>query len=221
MTAYAGPPSVMNYQILTIAIGPNVYGQIQNDVYFFPQRAQWQWGDDYKDWDWSEGSGTFGNVLAYWLEGLMTTTINHIPTYHELSPRKNILKKYPLAIVNSKKIAGGSSSNWKIIWKYAERDKSFLRTQIREILKPNIIVCGGSNDAEDGYRKVLSIALEYVFPDIKDGFKKINNWCYYNLENDILLIDSYHPSIIMNEKEKIEGLINGFHDFILKTNYIN
>ena len=132
---------------------------------------------------------------------------------------KEIFKKYPLAIVNSKKIAGGSSAKWKTIWEYAERDKVFLRTQIREILKPNIIVCGGSNDTENEFRKVLSIALEYIFPDIREDFKKINNWCYYNSEKDILLIDSYHPSLIMDEQDKIEGLVNGFHDFILKTNY--
>ena len=175
--------------------------------------------EDYKDWDWSEGSGTFGNVLAYWLEGLMRTTKQYCPSYDNISSRKDIFKKYPLAIVNSKKVAGGSSANWNTIWKYAERDKSFLRTQIREIIKPNIIVCGGSNDNEIIFRKVLSIALECIFPDIKDGFKKINNWCYYNTEKDIVLIDSYHPSFPMNEREKIEGLINGFHDFILKSNY--
>lgn len=176
-------------------------------------------GDDYKDWDWSEGSGSFGNVLAYWLDGLMTTTKDYYPTYYDISSRKEIFKKYPLAIVNSKKIAGGSSAKWKTIWEYAERDKVFLRTQIRDILKPNIIVCGGSNDTENEFRKVLSIALEYIFPDIREDFKKINNWCYYNSEKDILLIDSYHPSLIMDEQDKIEGLVNGFHDFILKTNY--
>lgn len=176
-------------------------------------------GEDYKDWDWSEGSEIFGNVLAYWLEGIMTTRIDYCPKYSEISSRKDILKKYPLAIVNSKKIAGGSSANWNTIWAYAERDKLFLRTQIRDILKPNIIVCGGSNDAEDKYRKVLSIALDYVFQDFKEGFRKINNWCYYNSEAEILLIDSYHPSLIMNEQEKIEGLIKGFYDFILRTNY--
>ena len=127
-------------------------------------------GEDYKDWDWSEGSEIFGNVLAYWLEGIMTTRIDYCPKYSEISSRKDIFKKYPLAIVNSKKIAGGSSANWNTIWEYVERDKLFLRTQI-------------------------------------------------NSEADILLIDSYHPSLIMNEQEKIEGLINGFHDFILKTNY--
>lgn len=188
-------------------------------VLFFLKEPNGNEGEDYKDWDWSEGSETFGNVLAYWLEGLMITNADYCPKYDDISSRKGILKKYPLAIVNSKKIAGGSSANWNTIWEYAERDKLFLRTQIRDILKPNIIVCGGSNDAGNNFQKVLSIAMDCVFPDIKEGFMKVNNWCYYNSEAEILLIDSYHPSLIMNEQEKIEGLINGFHDFILKTNY--
>lgn len=190
-------------------------------VLFFLKESNGNEGDDYKDWNWSEGTETFGNVLAYWLEGLMTTTSDYCPKYNDLSSRHDIFKKYPLAIVNSKKIAGGSSANWKTIWEYAERDKTFLRTQIRDILSPNIIVCGGSNDNGIKDRKVLSIALECIFCDIKQGFEKINNWCYYNADEDILLIDSYHPSFIMNEQEKIEGLINGFYEFILKTNYEN
>lgn len=38
MTAYAGLPSVMIYLTLTIAIGQNAYGPIQNDVYFFSSK---------------------------------------------------------------------------------------------------------------------------------------------------------------------------------------
>ena len=94
-----------------------------------------------------------------------------------------------------------------------------MRIQIREILKPNIIVCGGSNDDNDDYRKVITIALDVIFPEIKNGFKQINNWCYYNSEADILLIDSYHPTSRMGTRYKVEELINNFHDFILKTNY--
>lgn len=188
-------------------------------VLFFLKEPNKNEGEDYKDWDWSEGSETFGNVLAYWLEGLMITRADYCPKYMEISSRKDIFKKYPLAIVNAKKIAGGSSANWNVIWKYAERDKSFLHRQIREILKPNIIVCGGSNNQDNYSRKVLSIALDCVFQEIKEGFRKINNWCYYNLKEEILLIDSYHPSLIMNEQEKIESLINGFYNFILKTDY--
>lgn len=175
-------------------------------------------GEDYKDWDWSNGTERFGNVLAYWLEGIMTTNVEYCPKYNEKSSRQNIFKKYPLAITNLKKIAGDSSADWAEIWEYAERDKKFLQIQIREILKPNIIVCGGSSDKKN--RKVISIALDYIFPDIKEGFKKVNNWCYYNSEADILLIDSYHPTYFgINEQDKVEGLINGFYDFILKIKY--
>ena len=153
----------------------------------------------------------------------MRTTAQYCPSYDEIANRHDIFKEYPLAIVNSKKIAGVSSSNWNEIWEYAKRDGKFIRKQIREILKPNIIVCGGSNDVDDHYRKVLSIALDIIFPDIKNDFTRINNnnWCYYNSKEDILLIDSYHPSYIMNERDKIEGLINAFHDFIVKTGYRN
>ena len=176
-------------------------------------------GEDYKDWDWSAGRETFGNVLAYWLEGILSITAENCPGYNDLSSRQEILKKYPLALVNLKKLAGGNTADWNTIWKYANRDKAALRAQIREILKPNIIVCGGSNDDNDDYRKVITIALDVIFPEIKNGFKQINNWCYYNSEADILLIDSYHPTSRMGTRYKVEELIKNFHDFILKTNY--
>lgn len=34
-------------------------------VLFFLKEPNGNEGEDYKDWDWSEGSETFGNVLAY------------------------------------------------------------------------------------------------------------------------------------------------------------
>ena len=91
----------------------------------------------------------------------MITRADYCPKYMEISTRKNIFKKYPLAIVNAKKIAGGSSANWNTIWKYAERDKFFLYRQIREILKPNIIVCGGSNDT--GISEKFSVLPSIAF----------------------------------------------------------
>lgn len=119
-------------------------------------------GEDYKDWDWSAGRETFGNVLAYWLEGILSTTTENCLSYDDLSSRQEIFKKNPLALVNLKKLAGGNTADWNTIWKYADRDKAALRAQIREILKPNIIVCGGSNDDNDDYRKVKTIALDVV-----------------------------------------------------------
>lgn len=177
-------------------------------------------GEDYKDWDWAEGTDQFGNVLAYWLEGILRTKSNYSPTYNDISFRKDIFSKFPLAICNLKKIAGDSQADWKEIWEYAERDKEFLRRQIREILRPNIIVCGGSNDSNDSYKKVLTIALEIIYPDLKTEFKRINSWCYFNSKEDILLIDSYHPSYYaIKEQDKIEWLIKGYQEFILAVNY--
>ena len=53
-------------------------------VLFFLKEPNRNEGEDYKDWDWSEGSEMFGNVLAYWLEGLMTlmpTIVQNIMKY--------------------------------------------------------------------------------------------------------------------------------------------
>ena len=56
-------------------------------VLFFLKEPNKNEGEDYKDWDWSDGSRTFGNVLAYWLEGLMITRADYCPKYMEISTR--------------------------------------------------------------------------------------------------------------------------------------
>ena len=33
------------------------------------------------------------------------------------------------------------------------------------------------------------------------------------------LIDSYHPSLILDKQDKTDGLLKGCYDFILNTNY--
>ena len=93
--------------------------------------------------------------------------------------------------------------------------------QIRDILKPNIIVCCGSNDSNNWNEKVIAIALDCIFPDKKNDFKKINDWCYYDSDGDILLIDSYHPSYPISNTIKINMLFHGFQDFILKCKYVD
>ena len=190
-------------------------------VLFLLKEPNGNGNEDYKDWNWAVKNEPFGNALAYWLEGIITTTPIYCPKYEELPPRESIFKKRPLAIVNLKKIAGGSSANWNEIWKFAKRDKEFLVAQIRDILKPNIIVCCGSNDRNDWNEKVIAIALDCIFPDKKNDFKKINDWCYYDSDGDILLIDSYHPSYRISNTIKINMLFHGFQDFILKRKYVH
>jgi len=192
----------------------NLWRQSDRRVLFLLKEPNRNDGEDYKDWDWSLNHETFGNILAYWLDGLMRTTSTNQIHYNELSCRADIFKKYPLAIVNAKKLPGDSIANWREIRQYAQRDREFLRKQIKSILKPNIIVCCGSNDVDDYSRKMLSIALDYIFTEEREKFRKVNNWCYYNAEDKILLIDSYHPSGFGKNEDKVNGLLSGFFGFL-------
>lgn len=197
----------------------NLWSQSDRRVLFLLKEPNRNEGEDYKDWDWSKNNENFGNILAYWLDGLMRTTSSNKITYNDLSCRADIFKKYPLAIVNVKKVPGDSKADWREVREYAQRDKNFLRKQIKSILKPNIIVCCGSNDSNDYSRKMLSIALDCIYTEEKDKFMKVNNWCYYNAEDKILLIDSYHPSALGKNQDKVNPLLSGFFDFLVKNDF--
>lgn len=171
-------------------------------------------GDDYREWPWNEGTEKFGNVLAYWLEGLNETSKDVLQDYDSLSWRDEILKKYPLAIVNIKKTPSGPDVGWNVIWEYANTYKDYLKSHIRDILKPNIIVCGGSNDSDNKYEKVITIAMDVIFDDIKEGFVPLNNWCYYNRDYNIMLIDSYHPSSRNGYHTLMDGMFEAFQQAI-------
>lgn len=195
----------------------NLWTQSDRRVLFLLKEPNGNIGEDYKDWDWSKKNENFGNILAYWLDGLMRTTPSNQIQYDDLSNRADVFKKYPLAIVNVKKMPGDSEADWCEIREYAHRDQHFLRKQIKSILKPNIIVCCGSNDSDDDSRKMLSIAIDCIYTAEKDKFRKVNNWCYYNDEDKILLIDSFHPSAIGKNEDKVNPLLSNFYDFIVKN----
>lgn len=113
---------------------------------------------DYREWHWRNINHNFFNCIFKWLEGLSRISKDFIPTMENgdyATVPNAVVTKYPLAIVNIKKISGTSSVSNKILYKYANRDKAFLQEQIRGILHPNIIVCGG------GKGTVLNIAKKH------------------------------------------------------------
>lgn len=107
------------------------------------------------------------------------------------------------------KISGTSFVSNKTLYEYANRDKAFLQEQIRGILHPNIIVCGG------GKGTVLNIAKNIIYED--ESFREINYFCHYSRKLNILLIDSFHPSARINSYWKIEDMMLKVHEFILET----
>lgn len=59
---------------------------------------------------------------------------------------------------------------------------------------------------------MLYIVKTYIYPDLI--FRKINNWCHYCKEKDLLLIDSWHPSYILNKKEKFDDMFEAYCEFL-------
>lgn len=156
-------------------------------------------GEDYRDWQWhttASHKALFMDI-AGWVEGLHLTTKDFLSQYTDEQLRekvKEVFRHYPFVFCNVKKLSGGGSSDWKEIWECGKKDAEFLKKQLREIDKPNIILCCGSTENEKDVKgKMINLVKECIFPDVTD-FYKVNDFCHYSPSLDILLIDTYHPS---------------------------
>lgn len=181
-------------------------------IVFLMKDANDNGGEDYRPWPWRAITAKFFKVIFNWLQGLSEITPEHIPLLEHksyLDPANQVVLKYPLAIVNVKKISGGSSVSNGTLLEYAKRDAGFIARQVREILQPNIVVCGGGSGC------MLDIAKRYIYPDWE--FRPINNWCYFSEEQDLLLINSWHPKAIISDAQKIDDMMRNVADFIAKT----
>jgi hypothetical protein len=169
---------------------------------------------DYRDWPWRKINYTFFANIFRWLEGLSKVTKDYLPSWDNGGYTPDYCKvvmTYPLAIVNCKKISGGSRVYNNTVWNYAVRDQRFLRKQIRDILAPNIIVCGG------GSGTMLRIAKELIYPEYQDTFIEFSPTVHYSQKANVLLLDSYHPSAPISDDIKIYGLIEELHNFLKET----
>lgn len=147
-------------------------------------------------------------VLLKWLWALSEVTPENCPKFNKTREEYiSAAQKYPMAIVNVKKIVGGSSVNNKTLWDFYEKDKKFIKEQICDLLKPNIIVCGGGGGA------ILEMAMR-LYEDL--SFEKYNDWCYYCPTSGITLIDSYHPSYRCSDNLKFDKMIENVQDMLKK-----
>jgi len=145
-------------------------------------------------------------VLLKWLWALNEVTPENLPKFDKTQEEYiSLAQKYPMAIVNVKKIVGGASVKNQTLWDYYEKDKMFIKKQICSILKPNIIVCGG------GSGTLLEMAKR-LYEDIE--FEKINEWCYYCPQIGLILIDSYHPSYRCSDELKFDMMIKNVQDML-------
>lgn len=145
-------------------------------------------------------------VLLKWLWALNEVTPKDLPKFDKTREEYiTAAQKYPMAIVNVKKLIGGPFVKNKTLWDFFERDKKFLKEQICDFLRPNIIVCGGGSDT------LLKMAME-LFKEMK--FDSFNEWCYYCPDSNIVLINSYHPSYRCSDELKFDAMIEGVQDML-------
>ena len=193
----------------------NLYLQQRPRIVFLLKESNDNAGEDYRDWHWAERKGcmTFKNSIALWYEGLLSTTATHLPTLEDLRQGREIFTEHPCAIVNAKKTSGKSRSDWNEISQFAEAHAQLLREQLN-LYEPDIIVCCGSTDKEQNEQRMLNIAKRYLYPEF--NFDKINNFCHYCSEKELLLIDSYHPSYHYCDEWKFDKMFECYHKFLQK-----
>ena len=139
-------------------------------------------------------------VLFKWLWALNEVTADHLPVFDKSKDEYvELARKYPMAQVNVKKLSGGAQVNNDEVIDFYNRDERFVNYQIRELLNPNIIVCGG------GSGTLTDIVLQRIYGD--KHFEQINTWCFYCAESDLLVIDSYHPSARVCNEDKFDEMI--------------
>lgn len=211
----------------------DLYLRDKKRITFVAKEANKESGQDYRDWRWFEkGDKTaMKKVIGGLMEGLHITTSDYLPHYTDEDLVQNIYRAfpiYPFAFCNIKKLSGGNKSDMDEIWEYAKRDQIYLQHHLRNILQSNIIVCFGSTvskRAKDQKKKMINLVKDIIYPDIKEKFREINDYCHYNAEDDILLIDSYHFSYPDNGGWKADFLVNhllsAFQEFIRIEKYKN
>jgi hypothetical protein len=139
--------------------------------------------------------GPQGGSPLFWPHMRMETYIidelvkGHVPEYD----KAYAIRREPndsVAYVNIKKLVEhNKKSDDNIIADYAIRDKDFLLRQIN-FISPQIIICSGT------YK-----FCKYIFNDITPVSKNISK------ANDILLMDYWHLSYVVGNKEVFDDFI--------------
>lgn len=145
-------------------------------------------------------------VLLKWLWALNEVSSDNLPSFNKTKEEYiELTYKYPMAQVNVKKLSGCAQVSGDVLEYFFERDYKYIREQIRCILSPNIIVCGG------GSGLLCHKVIHRLYKDY--SFTKVNDWCYYCSDYNLLVIDSYHPSARVSDGVKFDKMIAAVQEF--------
>jgi hypothetical protein len=122
-------------------------------------------------------SGNFSIRLSEWAYGILH---DFPPLISLTDPKVLHIALKSVAIINLKKIGGGSISNMDEIVSHAIQNKSFLVRQIK-LIDPDIIIGGV------GQTRIWNLIFETVEFKRSDYDIMVGKW------NNIKIIDYYHP----------------------------
>lgn len=155
----------------------------------------------------------FYRNLMYILYGLINST-DTLCGYEDFTNEQAIqaYDSAPLARINVKKQAGGSSIDNNTLKKCIERDKEFLIEQISALDADVLICCGYSESIEDTGNIILNFLIKNIY-----NFTRINEWIYYDDKTKKVAINAWHLSYIGISQQKFyEGLVTAYHKFIIE-----
>ena len=159
-------------------------------------------GDDARDY--KETCKMFGKTIAAWIDGLSKINRNNKPPlnikYKAFDDPNNTF-----SIVNIKKQKGSSSVKDSEIKQYGRLYGNLTLKEL-EILKPNLIVCGG---------EIVFYVLEnYIYggSEIQLSGKSNKSQIYiFKYQNrEFYVAKTYHPSARMKYSHKYDDLIDAF-----------
>ena len=101
------------------------------------------------------------------------------------------------AVINLKKTAGGSTTDWSVLRDAAENQKERLRKEF-EIIDPRIVVCGGRAECDSVFKIARDIGLtscDLTEPIMCAREKYVSPKLYYDVVRRRVWIDFIHPSL--------------------------
>ena len=174
-------------------------------------------GQDYCEYDilnLSVNNRFWRNILA-WTYGIHHTDRNNdYPDYEkavDLNSRQLVVKEIPISLVNIKKEAGASYTLSHDLRSYLRRYKQYLKKELLEILRPNIVFCCGNYD----------IVMDEIYDDYDFGQIDDDGFVYYCKDQDILLIAGYHPTARMSNYQMYDSVMSAYSDFLEDYNFPN
>lgn len=173
-------------------------------------------GDDARNYD--KTHGVFGKTIASWILGFSKIDEKNTPCldidYKAFEDQNNIF-----AIVNIKKQKGQSSVKDSEIRKYGKLYGSLTREEL-EILKPNIIICGGKIVFSVLHRNIYKLSNEELKQKEIGCSNNIRVYLFTYQNREFYVVTAYHPSAHMKYSLKYDDLMKAFQHALIKRNIL-